>query len=1577
PWPTGPATTPPAAGVRPERVAELLTELHPWDVPAVQAVQTWAKVVTVPSRRLPDLTVPSVADVPALRPGTTAGYAYRNATSHALLRASISQLLAHTYVVDVGGRRVTVGFDLTSATRLDHGPDVTIKARRYQPGDEDVEARAERTRGFDHGGGPEGGGGVGPDPVLARLQYETGRAQGRSAEGSTSATVEHNREATRPYRYYRFDVTVSLRGPDGRELRVDVPDGLIAMLPVTDGALDPEILAHLGHLFAEPPPGPSDVKSGDAWGDGTGTRRDAAPDAAADLLDRLPPDVVEQAVRVLQSKARLRLVIGDDPEAVRVRAVQENAVAEVARALYNNGGAPDRPAAEAAAAHFAETSGTGHACTWTGIQAGARKKKPAGPPRQSPGEGSGSGRGPLPEQHARPATSQEPPTAANQALSLSERQALRRAGDKVLGPAGASVSAARRADIMTAARRTLEQLPRPADLPMELLVAALRDVSPVLREQLVSHPAVSYAAIHGEGLTLLLRHRPALVAALDDRPALLEALVAARPGWYGGQYEAMAEILLREPLLRALETDPALRGGVFDWPGVLVHLDGRQDLLSLVTRIGRDVQELASTAPQFGEALLSLPQAGQAMWGLGAEASLTSALKSRLAHGARYAAEFYRTLLTDDSVRSVLRAHPMELQVALGTPRSLMSVRANPRVLGLLSRSPALTDVLEGLPELAERLLADEHAMEAAVGNPAVAHMLSYDPARYATVADESLRQALADETMTAQAAGALSLTPTQIAAEPVLMLLGKLKAAFPAVRVAYDRLSREQMQRLLGDDWLVRLLARVLAGRPDAVVLPHIVRRLRDLPQPLVLPEDDDTALTIAIAATRHASVYDIYTAQSYHAVLRLPLNDLVRSRPEFGDLLVRAPALSFLALHSVRMFTVGPPLDQLAGNPWLAATMEGALLLGFGEGEWTLAQAGDAALLRLLHRYMTLQNDLDRWKAEAALSLVSARPETLRELVPVFGALSSTHWLRLLTDGEGLYELLGEWRHTPTGEALVTLPDVLREAVARSGFADAWRSGQQHFDQLSGAAVRAAAAPADSRGADGARQPPPAVEKLLRAIRQAGPLLVSEDGIELDPELLAAARRLLPRNDGEAFGLDRAAFDAALGEQAASTDSEPAEVFDRYRVLAGNAQLGQVALRRPELAQGLLFTPDLATMLVVRPSLLELVRREPDVLRQLMQVEGLPALLARDDTAFEIYAHSHQMRANVDDRWVWISTRNPDYLTLFKGNEVPALRSASMNLWTLLQDSPVLARRTAAEPRLAEVFNQAEALVRKLLELENEDVVRAVTAVPGRLSAAVAAPESVSVLAGVPGLMSALADTPDVVVTEAEWRVLATDADLLARLTAYPGLARTVMSPAVLPVVRLAPAFVDVLGRTPPHAREHLVLPAVLRLVASRPALAAHLASPGGEGLRRALTGLRALPGLLADRADLLEGLRRRPELAEALRLNRRLLDEAAQRTPVWSVIESHPELAGGLGHRLGKALRRHPEAARAIAAHRGRFDAEVLLAALRSPGLPAMLDTSDALASAFLDRPRWQVRAARDPEFPGAVRRLAADD
>ncbi|MER5525676.1 hypothetical protein ABT075_13850 [Streptomyces sp. NPDC002677] len=335
---SGPDGTTARPGPEPRRVADLLAELHPWDVPAARAVREWAKVAGTPSRKRPDLEAAGTRDVPAVGLLTRHGLRYHQETARSALRARISRLLAHDYQVDVAGRTVTVGFELTSAQRLHpDNQDVPFKARRYQPGGKSEDVGAEQDAGRYAGLIPEGGGsGGGAIALMGREILEAGRERGNGIDGGAAETVEHNRAGTRPYAYYRFGVDVVLRGAGGRELRVHVPDGLTGMLPVTDGRLAAALVAELGHLFAGPAPVPGSREEFD---------REAA--SAQTFLGKQRADVTrywEARATVLMTEEHapppVRHAEMTEGDAARL-AVHENIRSVIARQLYRDRDAAD------------------------------------------------------------------------------------------------------------------------------------------------------------------------------------------------------------------------------------------------------------------------------------------------------------------------------------------------------------------------------------------------------------------------------------------------------------------------------------------------------------------------------------------------------------------------------------------------------------------------------------------------------------------------------------------------------------------------------------------------------------------------------------------------------------------------------------------------------------------------------------------------------------------------------------------------------------------------------------------------------------------------------------------------------------------------------------------------------------------------------------------------------------------------------------------------------------------------------------------------------------------------------------
>ncbi|GAA2339888.1 hypothetical protein OKJ48_22530 [Streptomyces kunmingensis] len=234
----------------------LLKNLHPWDVPAADAVNRWVKVAALRG----DLDLSTRHGGPEDPGGTeftsVAGLRYAHYTSHGMLRPRLEALLTKRYEVQVGERVVTVGFELTRAEPFGPQDGIAFKARRYRQDDEDAEHTTQQTHGYFYGGGPEGGGGTGSDALLGRMPLDRRRLDEEQLVSAASETAEHNQEGTRRFRLYRFDLRVVAQPATGprRALMVDVPRGLIGMLPLdADGGLVEGLREAMPELFGTGP----------------------------------------------------------------------------------------------------------------------------------------------------------------------------------------------------------------------------------------------------------------------------------------------------------------------------------------------------------------------------------------------------------------------------------------------------------------------------------------------------------------------------------------------------------------------------------------------------------------------------------------------------------------------------------------------------------------------------------------------------------------------------------------------------------------------------------------------------------------------------------------------------------------------------------------------------------------------------------------------------------------------------------------------------------------------------------------------------------------------------------------------------------------------------------------------------------------------------------------------------------------------------------------------------------------------------------------------------------------------------
>ncbi|WP_329538472.1 hypothetical protein OG568_60650 (plasmid) [Streptomyces sp. NBC_01450] len=265
---------------------ELLENLHPWDLPASSAINRWVKFAAFRAVRQSD---PAQGDEPWRIPGidftNPHGLAYTRRTSQALMRPNIKDLLQHNYRVDVGGRKVNVGIELSNGRVVTQ--DIRHKARRYRQEDAEVEVHTEHSRGWAAGAGIDGGGAEADQDAayLGRLPYERLGSNTDKQVSALGQTDEHNEEGTRTFRYYDFDVTVVVN-PDqtpGHQFRVDVPNGLTAMFPLTEDrtTLEGGLLTRHPELFAAVTS--SGARAGLESGDSAITRLVAGVDAGAPL----------------------------------------------------------------------------------------------------------------------------------------------------------------------------------------------------------------------------------------------------------------------------------------------------------------------------------------------------------------------------------------------------------------------------------------------------------------------------------------------------------------------------------------------------------------------------------------------------------------------------------------------------------------------------------------------------------------------------------------------------------------------------------------------------------------------------------------------------------------------------------------------------------------------------------------------------------------------------------------------------------------------------------------------------------------------------------------------------------------------------------------------------------------------------------------------------------------------------------------------------------------------------------------------------------------------------------------------
>ncbi|MFF2133435.1 glycosyltransferase, partial [Streptomyces olivochromogenes] len=1052
-----------------------------------------------------------------------------------------------------------------------------------------------------------------------------------------------------------------------------------------------------------------------------------------------------------------------------------------------------------------------------------------------------------------------------------------------------------RQEVVAFVIRLMERLPYPDVETVDRLIVAvdwLRDASGELRERMLSHPHVMYAAARRFGLLRLLDRHPPLTDVLSESPVVLDALTDATDDWHAAQPEQTSEILARREVIGVLEADPVLRRQLFVNEHMLHHFDGRTDILRHVLQVRGDVQQLAHISAEFASAILSLDDPAEALWRLGSDAALSSALRTRAARGDGGDEAFFRTVLEDEALAAVLRPYPEQLNVVLSSQRILDVVRARPTVLGILQRSWDLTDVLEDMPDVALRLLSDERRITAAVDNPAVAVALSYNPGHYDAIDDLQLvselrATRLPEKPLPGAESRPAALSEEQINTSSGPALLAYLRAVNPAFAAVFTRPGDRQLVREVFERRDVDLIRR-LARQPDAITLPHIVRRVLSAESAdLTLPADDTVARTLMLTAFRHEGVAVLYFDDE-RSEERPLLDSMIAESPEFGSLLYRSPRLAYLAFNDMRPLQL-LPATSLAEDPWLAAALQHApwLITQLQQpphpSMTTALAAEDSALIRLIYRHAELSRKLDNDEWRIVVEQVMSAPRLLNSLLHAYGRMSATHWRELLlgrmftvlarqlgvaVDGDPERSAdesrIDAWPGRPTALALVTFPEVLREAVARPDFVEAWEANPAQFDHHASRAL--AAHPKRTRGKDTARTGSEALSGLLDAVKTlGGQPLITEEGYELDPEYAKALDLVLHRLE---HGDTPEQYRAVLAAEGYIEDADAADAMDVYRAVLRDDRLRRAALDSRYLAQNLFFTEGVVELMTTRPSLLDQFEGSPQVLRQIAEVEGLARLLTHDDRSFAVFNDAAGTRANFDQFLVRILEHNSEYAEAVMKRSRQLARPDFAHVTRFVEASPATTRAVIDRAETFDVLTRSPELLKEL-RAADEDVVRAVMATQGRLNASAARPELVSRLSQAAALASALGDLTGIATDAVDWQELVGNAALVRQFGEHPELVGTVLGePELLRVVMAAPAFVGVLAGTADGARARLTRHEMLRLVLRSPGLADALAE--NAGLRSAFV-LPGLAELLTYRSDVLDALRKRPDLVGALHQNR----------------------------------------------------------------------------------------------------------
>ncbi|MFJ2478579.1 hypothetical protein ACIOWI_37715, partial [Streptomyces sp. NPDC087659] len=571
------------------------------------------------------------------------------------------------------------------------------------------------------------------------------------------------------------------------------------------------------------------------------------------------------------------------------------------------------------------------------------------------------------------------------------------------------------------------------------------------------------------------------------------------------------------------------------------------------------------------------------------------------------------------------------------------------------------------------------------------------------------------------------------------------------------------------------------MARYPRVIAMPHQLRRIlsSDLSK-LPLPEESFAALYMLMTAARHTIFRATFHTSSPDKIDLFAR--LITRLPDLRAHLYDSPALAFTSGR-----TLDPvyhlPAALLADNPWLAGTLDHQIKLlsrvpelgPEDSKELSALLAQDSALLRLMHR-QKLANEFTGEEWPSVVNAVNRSAGPLKQLVPVFGKLPSVYWKRLLTGR--LYELLSERHGQALTKALIRFPRVLREAIARPGFTSMWETQAGFLEEQADQALRTSDQARNDAETDAA------VQALADEVsKSAGEAVLTPEGFELDPDLTDRLRALIT-------GLDRREAPDTLRGAAPGLEQN---VIAAYSMVLGDERLRAAAMKNSYLAQGMFFTPAMLELLITRPSLVDQTELNPEMLRQIIRVPGLPELLTYQDAAYAQYVSRPPFRQNYGAAYVAACIANPDMIPAGEILTREIGGGGSVFIRGLLQISRAAARAVIErEATLGLLLRSSTLAVALSLTVKRgkESVVRAVVAARGRLEACSVDPSLMDVLGDLPEeVVTVLGDRRDVASSAAGWAGLLKNRALVAELSAHPGLAETVLTPALLPVLHAAP--------------------------------------------------------------------------------------------------------------------------------------------------------------------------------------------